>query len=300
MMDELRVLEIERFAIHDGPGIRTTIFLQGCPLHCPWCANPESQPMTPQLLYQAQRCQKCFRCVQACPNGCIRVTAGALQIDRTRCEGCGACQRACVADALRVLPQPMTVDEIVREVQKDEAYYQTSGGGVTISGGEAFVQFEGLMKLLEALHAHGFHICIETTGMTDPAHLKQADPYIDHYLWDMKSADRDHLLAITGAMLDPIIDHMRLIAPEKITVRVPVIPGFNDSETELRQIFHTTRSLGIRDLHLLPYHRMGIGKYEQLGRAYPWNDAPALHAGELEPFRAIAEQEFGLLCRIGG
>lgn len=239
----VRVMSIQRFSIHDGPGIRTTVFLQGCPLHCPWCCNPESQD----------------------PDGGKEMTVGA----------------------------------VMNVVERDRDYYRNSGGGVTFSGGEAFLQGEGLIALLEAAHAAGIHTAVETCGQAPSGWLQRAEPLTDLFLYDIKHCDGAVLKRTTGGDPDLILKNLRLVAHSgKVIVRIPCIPGFNFDGTTLRGIFSLVLEYGIREVHLLPYHTLGIGKYDKLGRDYPWSREP-LRKEELEPYAALA-RTLGLTARIGG
>lgn len=239
----VRVMSIQRFSIHDGPGIRTTVFLQGCPLHCPWCCNPESQSRT-----------------------------GGKE---------------------------MTVGEVMATVERDRDYYRNSGGGVTFSGGEAFLQSEALLALLEAAKAAGLHTAVETCGEAAPEWLQRAEPLTDLFLFDIKHCDSDVQRRMTGANQDLILQNLRLLAGSgKVIARIPCIPGFNLDEGTLRGIFNLALEHGIREVHLLPYHTLGLDKYGKLGREYTWSREP-VHKEDLEPFAAIA-RSLGLAVRIGG
>lgn len=286
--DEVLVLEVERFAIHDGPGIRTVVFFQGCPLRCPWCANPESQEGRPQLLHVVNRCTGCLRCTAACPHGAVSAEGPLPRFDRDRCaahcealrpaagpgfSGRPPCVEACPAGALRVAGKLMKTGAILDLVMRDKDYYDASGGGVTFSGGEPFAQAPALLRLLQGARERGLHTAVESAGQIPSADLAAAEPFIDCFLLDIKHAGPERLTAVTGAdpgMTGAALDWLGRRCPGKVIARVPVIPGFNDDEASLRGIFRLALDRGIRSLELLPYHTLGRDKYRQLGRSCPW------------------------------
>lgn len=286
----LQVMEIERFAIHDGPGIRTVVFLSGCPLRCPWCANPESWTPEPKLLYAKSKCVGCGACAAACPEA-VTFTPGQKPVfDRSAHVDWGGCVAACPTGALRLSGTSMTVDEVLRVVLRDAGYYQNSGGGLTVSGGEPFTQFEGILALLQAAKAAGLHTAVETTGQAPTAQFRQAEPYIDLFLMDFKHPDASTLAEVTRARAEMIFANMEWLAktaPEKVVLRVPVIPGFNHDRQVMRALFEKSRAWGFQTIHLLPYHTLGMDKYAQLGLSYPWPHTGMLGEGDLQPWREL-------------
>ena len=228
--NRLSIMEIERFAVHDGPGIRTVVFLQGCPLHCPWCSNPESQKRKPHLLHVKNKCIGCGRCEAICPRGNIAIQDHFPVFNRQACVACKACERICPQNAIKFVGESITSSEIMEILLRDRDYYLNSGGGVTFSGGEAFTQFEGLMDLLIQCKNEKLHTSVETCGQVNLDKIKQALPLIDLFLFDIKHTDKDLLQKETGANLDTILTNLRYISSKsanKVTIRVPVIPGFN-------------------------------------------------------------------------
>ena len=294
----MRVVSIQRFSILDGPGIRTTIFLQGCPLHCPWCANPESQPAHPVQRHSRAKCVGCMACVGACTSGCIQPgPEGCPVFDRSRCAGCGACERTCPAGAIAVSGKQMSAAEIMAIVERDADYYRESGGGVSFSGGEAFSQSAGLLKLLRLSKEKGFHTVVETCGEAAREHILEAEPYVDLFLFDVKHCDADELKRVTGGNLDLMLGNLRALAGSgKVIIRVPCIPGFNLSREVMAGIFDIALAAGIGEVHLLPYHTLGVDKYEQLSRTYTFPRS-SLSKEELAPFARIG-QEKGLKIQI--
>lgn len=296
----LRMMSIQRFSLHDGPGIRTTVFLQGCPLRCPWCSNPESQPLHAVPRHRSDKCAGCFSCVVACPEGLIRSGEKGLPVfNRSSCTGCGACEKICPGEAISVSGKMMEVGEIMSIVAKDADYYRNSGGGVTFSGGEALLQIEGLKALLEASRALSIPTAIETCGQVPWEYIERAEPLTDLFLYDLKHTDSDKLKRVTGGDAGLILDNLhRLSGSRKVILRVPCIPGFNLDEACLRDIFDVALREGIEEVHLLPYHTLGMDKYAQIGRQYE-GERKSLPKEALEEYAEKGLQE-GLIVRIGG
>lgn len=299
----LWVMEIERFAIHDGPGIRTLVFLQGCPLRCPWCANPESQRVGRQLMFSAERCCKCGACAAACPVGaiCFAPESGPT-FNRALCIGCGACGGACPAGAIHFSGVATPVADILDVVLRDKPYYAASGGGLTISGGEPFFQFEGFLALIKAAKAAGLSVAVETAGDILPQHLQTAEPFIDIFLFDVKHANADKLHEVAGAHSETVLENLRWLAHtalQKLTIRTPVVPGFNHSTQEIKAIFQLVAGLGPARVQLLPYHNLGTGKYARLGMAYGGPAGGMMKPKTLESYRDMG-LSMGLDIQIGG
>jgi pyruvate formate lyase activating enzyme len=261
------VYNIQRFSIHDGPGIRTTVFLKGCPLSCLWCSNPESMSFKSQLMVRDIKCAGCGECVEVCQRGAIDTSKqGRRRIDWSRCNHCFECVDACLYGALAVMGKPMTRDEIVAIVEQDEVFYRNSGGGVTISGGEPLSQYSFLAELLEGLKAKGLHVALDTTGHTRESVLRRILGQVDLVLFDIKHLDPERHRQYTGVDNATILANAR-IAPTMATTwfRVPLIAGVNDSEEHFRQLAQMAVSLGVEKISLLPYHEGGVSKAVQIG-----------------------------------
>ncbi len=302
MSKYLSIMEIERFAIHDGPGIRTTVFLQGCPLHCRWCANPESHKIGVHLMYLSNKCIGCGACYEACNYSAISFVNNRPVFHREKCVACKECERVCLQDAIHFSGEMLSIEQIMEVILRDKDYYVNSGGGVTVSGGEAFVQFEGLMELLKQCREQGIHTAIETCGQYSVEKLKQALPLLDLVLFDLKHTDPEKLFEYTGGNLEQILGNIKYIAsvdPGRIIIRVPVIPHFNFDLQSIEKILDTVKELGILEVHLLPYHTLGINKYEQLGRKYELKAKKSLLKKDLEPYRLLGESK-GLTVKVGG
>ncbi|MDR1795448.1 MAG: glycyl-radical enzyme activating protein [Erysipelotrichaceae bacterium] len=299
---KLKVLNIQRFCLHDGPGIRTTVFLAGCPLRCPWCANPESQQSKNQLLYQKNKCVGCQTCVSVCPQKAIRFLNNRWQLDRAQCICCGQCAAHCSSDALRLSYKELSVDEVMTVVLQDKNYYSDSSGGLTVSGGEPFVQFTGLLKLLKQAKENQIHTAIETTGDTKWQNIEAVLPFTDLFLFDLKA---DSAKAITemsqgnGERILANLNRLSRLFKEKIILRVPCIPGYNFTSESIETMLGIAVSLGIAEVHLLPYHNLGKGKYEQLGLDYALGDLSMLKKSDLQVYCEFGER-LGLKVQAGG
>lgn len=296
----LAVTEIERSAIHDGPGLRTVVFLQGCPLRCWWCCNPETQPARPVLLHDLKRCVGCGGCVPVCPQGALSLTGGKARVDRERCVGCGSCVEVCPVGANALSGKAMTIEEILAVVRRDKAYYDATGGGLTLSGGEPLLQ-SGAVELLKQAKEAGLSTWVETTACVPWERLAEAGAWLDGLYIDYKHPDAQALEGATGAKLALIENNLRRLAAlgASLTLRTPVIPGFNDSPEVLGACFAFAQSLGRERYVLLPYHNLGSGKYQKLDLAPPLEGAPAMQPAALE-WAVQVGAEYGLTVQIGG
>ena len=294
------VFDIQRFSLHDGPGIRTIVFLKGCPLSCQWCSNPESQSAAPTVMYKKNDCLHCGRCVSACKRKAIG-PQNPNWIDRTLCNGCGECVNACPSGALVLKGRAMTIQQVIQELKKDATTYRRSGGGVTLSGGEPLVQYRFASELLKACKSQGWNTAIETTGFGSAEAVEAVIPYVDTVLMDIKHMDPDMHKKFTGVTNEVILKNAPRIAQISNTVvRVPVIPGFNHSMEAIGKIAEFARTLmGVGTIHLLPYHTFGENKYDLMGREYQLRTIKPLHPEDLEACKKMVES-YGFRCVIGG
>ena len=297
----LNVLEIERFALHDGPGIRTTVFLKGCPLRCPWCANPESQQSRKQLMHFQNLCAACGACVRACPSGAASLEQGRISFNRAMCLGCETCARVCPSGAIRFSGMRMSPKAVLDEVLRDRAYYEKTSGGLTVSGGEPLAQREGLEALLDLARKSGLHVAVETSGQAVAEAFDSILERADLILFDLKHCDPETLKRVTGADLTLILQNLsRAVGGgREVIVRIPVIPGFNRDEATLTAILGLAAERGVREAHLLSYHVLGRSKYAQLGLNYGWDAPGPLDKASLAPMIKRAKP-LGITLKIGG
>lgn len=294
------VFDIQRFSIHDGPGIRTIVFLKGCPLSCRWCSNPESQSLKPVIMYQEMNCIHCGRCIAACKKGAININNRDF-INRDICTACGECVNVCPASALTLKGKKMTVEQVVKELKKDATSYRRSGGGITLSGGEPLVQSDFSKELLKACKAQGWHTAIETTGYARAETIEKVFPYVDLALMDIKNMNSEIHKECTGVSNEIILENAARVSKiTKMVVRVPVIPEFNSSEQNIFETCRFVKTLNNVDtIHLLPYHTYGENKYRLLGRDYLMKESRNLNNDEIENLKSIVQGQ-GIECIIGG
>ena len=268
-MDHGTVFNIQRFSVHDGPGIRTTVFLKGCPLNCLWCHNPEGIATEPEIVRSPNRCIECGECVQVCPEGLPipGQAAGTERIDQ--CVVCGACAQACPCEARQMAGRSMTVDEVMVEILKDRIFFDESGGGVTFSGGEPLSQSAFLRALLSACREQGVHTTVDTSGLAPFDDLKSVAELTDLLLYDVKMIDDTEHRRFTGASNTRILDNLRRLGSgeHRIWIRVPVVPGIKDRADNVEATAHLAASVrGVERICLLPYHPLGEDKLRRLGQ----------------------------------
>lgn len=295
------VTEIERGALHDGPGIRTTVFLAGCFLDCPWCCNPETKRKKIMLLHDKNKCIGCGNCVSACLSGAAAILDKKSVFDRIKCDGCGECIKTCPAGALTLSGHYMSPEEIIEQVVRDYHYYEASEGGLTLSGGEPFYQSKAALTILALAKEEGLHTVVETTANINKEIMKLAIPLVDLFLIDIKHSDANKLREIAGADLNIILNNIRMIVDSgaDVWLRTPVIPGFNHDLESIRNIFELIkREFGISKSILLPYHSLGKSKYEQLSIPYPMGDARMLSTSDMEQYIELG-LSIGMNIEIG-
>jgi len=269
------VLSIERCSLHDGPGLRTTVFLKGCPLKCLWCHNPESKSFKPELFYFAERCGLCGLCATICPNH--KVNTEHI-VDHNKCTACAKCVKTCPASAFEIKGTVMTAEEVLAEVLKDVRYYEKSGGGMTISGGEPLAQAEFTTEILRLAKENNIHTCIETSGHASLQKISAVAPYVDLWLFDFKAGEEEHeeFTGVSRELIDRALDYADGFCHATgagIVLRCPVVPTCNDHAAHFTAIAQTANRLhSIREINVMPYHPMGESKANRIGHDYPLKD----------------------------
>jgi pyruvate formate lyase activating enzyme len=269
------VFDIQRFSLHDGPGIRTTVFLKGCPLRCLWCHNPEGVSASPSVSFLPEKCMACGECVRVCAHGAHRLEASEAQsgavthvYDRKACEKCGSCAEYCDSGALEFVGRPMTVGEVMKDVIQDRTFYLNSGGGMTVSGGEPLAQIDFTIALLRAAREQGIHRCVETSGFASWERFRPLLPLVNLFLFDCKEMDARRHRDFTGQSNLLILENLRSLhaAGAKIQLQCPIVPGFNDREDHFKGIATLAQSLPhLEGVLLLPYHPLGESKLQRFG-----------------------------------
>ena len=291
-----RVFNIQRYSLHDGPGIRTVVFLKGCPLHCVWCCNPESIEMKPHITFNKDKCIGDGRCIEVCPTDARDAEGYHVEI----CNLCGKCVEVCPTGALELLGREMSVDEVVEEVEKDRLFYESSGGGATLSGGEVLVQRSFALEILKELRGRMLHTAIETTGFAPWKQVKEIAEACDLVLYDLKHMDSTVHKKYTGVPNDLILENAVLLAKEKkdLIFRIPLIGGVNTDMQNIGLLAQFVVQTGVREVHLLPYHRLGESKYAKLGREYGCVGFTP-EKEEIDEIRTVFESH-NLMVMIGG
>ena len=286
------IFEIKKFAVHDGDGIRTTVFFKGCPLKCVWCHNPEGICSKPELALYQHKCTLCGECVKVCPSGAHTICDGVHKFNSDLCTACGLCEEKCFSDALRLYGKEMTLQEVFDAVLEDREFYEASGGGVTLSGGECLIHADFCRELLMALKKEGIHTAVDTSGFASKEALNKVIPYTDIFLYDIKAIDEEIHKKCTGHSNKMILENIRYLDQKgkAIEVRIPYVPGYNDREID--KITDFLKGIeNLKKVRVLPYHNFAGSKYEALGME---NTLPE----ELPEREMVEEIEEKLKCEI--
>jgi pyruvate formate lyase activating enzyme len=291
METEGLIFNIQRFSLHDGPGIRTTVFFKGCPLSCWWCQNPEGMSMEQVIFRHSDRCIGCGDCIEKCPETALELSADGPVIDRLKCNLCLICTDICPTGALETAGWLISVKELVGEVLKDRIVFEESGGGATISGGEPLMQPEFLAELLSALKQEGIHTAVETSGLASWKNLSSVIDYTDLFIYDLKLVDPELCRQYLGVNSDTIVTNLDQLhkSGAELIVRMPIIPTVNDSSACLQMAAESLKEIGITKLELLPYHRFGSAKYEKLGLEYKLDGVEPPDQGAMDKVKTLLE-----------
>lgn len=294
------VFDIRRYSVHDGPGIRTSVFFKGCPLSCWWCHNPEGRSPKPDLILFKDRCLGCGECLRACPHGAIVHDDGGIRTLPSVCRACGTCVEACPGEARQLAGRWMTVAAVLREIEKDIVFYDESGGGVTLSGGEPLAQPRFADALLEACVERHIHTVVDTCGFVEKDLLLELSEKVDLFLYDLKLLDPVRHQKYAGASNEVILENLEALAQRKkpVVVRFPVIPGINDGAEDIRLLAAFLSDLGLLRIDLLPYHRIGLEKYRRLGMPYRLEGLAPPAADQVQQIAQQFERE-GFTIRVG-
>lgn len=297
-MSEALVFDIQRYSVHDGPGIRTVVFFKGCPLRCRWCQNPESMQRRPEIGFARDRCIGCHQCEEVCPEGAI--LRGSQRIDRARCTVCGECIDPCHAEALRIFGEKWERDALLREVLRDRPFYEDSGGGVTLSGGEPLLQIDFVEEFCSACREAGVSVVVETSGAVRFDAFQRILPFVDLFLYDVKAIDPSLHKAFTGSTNEGILSNLEKLRRSEVAVipRVPIVPEHTALPANLDRIAASLEGR-FEQVHLLPYHGWGEAKRDLVDSRQPALQLDAPSEAEMQAIGKIFEER-GILVRVGG
>jgi pyruvate formate lyase activating enzyme len=302
LVEKALIFDIQDLSVQDGPGIRTTVFMKGCPLKCRWCANPEGQKPYPELMHISALCNKTYNCISACPYNAVKKddSESYPQFNRDKCKSCETreCIEVCPTRALKFAGKYLSLEELIKKIKPNLSFYKNSGGGVTFSGGEPFLQIEFIKEFIEQTSSFGLSVGVETCGMFDWNEVKDIIDKFDFFYFDLKCMDGEIHKRVTGSSNEKILESLKNLSEkysDKITVSIPVVPDVNDSESQIKHIAEYCYNIGIKKLRLLPYHSLGENKYYDLGREYFMNKNLSVPLNQLNDFKTLVES-LGINC----
>jgi len=300
-MNNALIFNIQKFSIHDGPGIRTTVFFKGCPLKCIWCHNPESQNMSKEVLYDSKKCVLCGTCQKVCPTNAIKIENNILTTDINKCNHSGECSIYCIYGAREVVGKEYSVDEVMKEIVKDKVFYEQSNGGVTVSGGEPLLQIDFVEEFLKRLKEENIHTAVDTSGAVNYESLERVSKYTDLFLYDLKLMDDEKHKEYIGASNKSIIENLVKLSKihSNINLRMPIIGGINDDIGHIEKTIELIKDLNIKKINLLAYHNIARHKYEKLGIVYEDAKMSIPTVDVMNNFKKMFENN-GYEVKIGG
>lgn len=297
------IFDIKRYAIHDGPGIRTTVFFKGCPLRCPWCHNPEGQEPEPEIVWHSNRCPtECRDCLSICLESAIKKIGKSVKIDLSKCNLCGECLEVCAYEALEIIGREITVQQVMEEIEKDRIFFENSEGGVTISGGEPLMQPDFLEALLDACGERAIHTTLDTCGYTTPEILDRVSDKVNLYLYDMKLLEDERHKEFVGTSNKPILENLKSLSDKgkRIIIRIPLMAAMNDDDESVVKMAEFLLPLkNIKEINLLPYHKGGAGKYKRLKQRkirYTFQPTSEKKTKKIEKIL----EDYGFSVKVGG
>ncbi|HJB19278.1 MAG TPA: glycyl-radical enzyme activating protein [Candidatus Bariatricus faecipullorum] len=299
------VTNIQKYSIHDGDGIRTSVFFKGCPLRCVWCHNPETQNLKKQILTNREKCVGCGACARICPHDAISMVDGKAVTDHSRCTGCGTCVYACLLNIREVAGKKYTVQELVTELRKDEMFYEQSGGGVTLSGGEVMcMDMDYIEELVKTLHHHGITVTFDTCGYAPYENFKRILPYADTFLYDIKAIDNEVHKKYIGVDNTLILENLEKLSADgaRIYIRIPTVKGVNADDESMQKVIDwlLAHQINVAQVNLLPYHNTGSSKYGRLETVYEGEDLQKPSNEEMEHFTELFKKAGFHNTKIGG
>ncbi len=295
------IFNIQKFSVHDGPGIRTTVFFKGCPLKCLWCHNPESQNTQKEILHDINKCVLCGKCVEVCPQNAVRIENNVVLTDNNKCNHCGECVIYCIPGARQIAGKEYTVDEVLKEVIKDKVFYEHSNGGVTVSGGEPLIQIDFVEELLKKLKENNIHTAVDTCGDVNFENLKRVAPYTDVFLYDLKVMDDEKHKEFVGISNKLILENLKKLSliHNNINLRMIIVEGVNADEKHIKEVLKFIENLNIKKINLLPYHDIAKHKYKKLNMIYEDHKMKKPSEEKMQIFKEMFESN-NYNVKIGG